>query len=307
MSKISIIGAGHVGATIAYTLAMNDCAEKIAIIDLNEALAQAEVYDIRPGFEAISRTEVYKGSYADTADSDLIIITAGLGRKPGESRLDLIAKNTKIAREIAGQIKKNASKALIMVVANPVDIITRIIAEEMGEYQGRVFGTGCSIDSSRFISVLAEHFNLTNREISAFIAGEHGAGQVSLWSSVKLCGRPLAEYLQTHNLSLSAEDKKGLDKKVADMGAAIIGGKGYTNFGIASVSAYIAGLILNKKTAVLPLTRPLNGEFGYSKICISLPCVLTENGVKESRIDSISDEEKKALINTIETLKQINI
>ena len=307
MSKISIIGAGHVGATIAYTLTINEAADEVAIIDINDALARAEVYDIRPGFEAISKTKVYKGTYADTADSDLIIVTAGLGRKPGESRLDLIAKNTKIAREIALQIKENSSKALIMVVANPVDIITQIISSELGEYQGRVFGTGCSIDSSRFISVLAEHFNLTNRDISAFIAGEHGAGQVPLWSSVKICGLPLSDYLQSHNLTLSEEDKKKLNQKVADMGAAIISGKGYTNFGIASVSAYIARLILNDKTAILPLTRPLNGEFGYDKICISLPCVLNGNGIKESIIETLNETEKGQLINTVEALKNINI
>ena len=307
MRKISVIGAGNVGATLAYTLMINKTADKIAIIDLNQDLAQAQVYDIRPGLEAISRTQVYVGTYADTKDSDLVIVTAGLGRKPGESRLDLIAKNAKIAKDIAAKIKENQSKAIIMVVANPVDIITEIISSELEEYQGRVFGTGCSIDSARFISVLADYFNLNPCDISAFIAGEHGAGQVSLWSSIKICGQPLADYLHSRNLSLTEEDKAALDKKVADMGAFIISAKGYTNYGIAEVSAYIAKVIMDKQEAILPLTRPLNGEFGYHKVCISLPCVLTHEGIKESLITKIDAKERDALVNTIKNLQKVSI
>ena len=307
MSKITVIGAGHVGATVAYTLTQNQCADQIAIVDINENLAQAEVYDIRPGLEAISSTTVFQGTYADTTNSDLIIVTAGLGRKPGESRLDLIAKNAKIARQIAAEIKHHKSKALILVVANPVDLITQIIAEELQEFNGRVFGTGCSVDSARFISVLAEHFNLHHNQVSAFVAGEHGAGQVCLWSSVKLCNTPLEDYIKNNNIKFSSEQKDELVKKVENMGATIISGKGYTNFGIASVTAYIAKVILSKQTTILPLTRPLKGELGHHKICISLPCFLSSNGIEKSFTDNFSTSETQALLTTIESLKNINI
>lgn len=291
MRKITVVGAGFVGSSIAYSLMLTEASDEIALIDVNDDAVRAEVADIRPGLSAISPTRVYQGNWADTADSDIVIITAGVSRKPNESRMDLIGKNARIAREIARNIKKNGSNSLVIIVSNPVDVITRIVAEELGEMTGRVFGTGCLLDSARFASVLADFLNIPERSVRAFVAGEHGEGQVLLWSSVTINGEPLESYLSAANGKLDEEDKHLISKKIADTGANIIAAKGRTHYGIAGCTAYLVHELKHGKTLLLPLTRPLTGEFGYDGVCASLPCVLTPNGIARSKIDNLASSE----------------
>ena len=282
IKKISIIGAGYVGSSIAYSLMLIEAAEEIALIDVNPVAVNAEVADIRPGLSAISPSKVYRGSYVDAADSDIIIVTAGVSRKPNESRLDLIGKNAAIAREIAQNLKTNDARGIVVVVSNPVDVITRIFAEELNELSGRVFGTGCILDSARFRSVLADFLNVSESSVQAFVAGEHGAGQVPLWSSVRINGNPV---------ELNEADKQKIAAKVANTGAEIIAGKGRTHYGIAGCVAYIVNEMKERHQTLLSLTFPVPA----GKACVSRPCMLTENGVKE--IEACLSEEELTLIN----------
>lgn len=282
IKKISIIGAGYVGSSIAYSLMLIEAAEEIALIDVNPVAVNAEVADIRPGLSAISPSKVYRGSYADAADSDIIIVTAGVSRKPNESRLDLIGKNAAIAREIAQNLKANDAHGIVVVVSNPVDVITRIFAEESNELSGRVFGTGCILDSARFRSVLADFLNVSEASVQAFVAGEHGAGQVPLWSSVRINGNPV---------ELNEADKQKIAAKVANTGAEIIAGKGRTHYGIAGCVAYIVNEMKEHHQTLLSLTFPVPA----GKACVSRPCMLTENGVKE--IEACLSEAELTLIN----------
>ena len=291
MKKITVIGAGFVGSSITYSLMLIEAADEIALVDINETAVRAEVADIRPGLSCISPSRVYQGTWADTADSDIIIMTAGVSRRPEESRLDLIGRNAAIARNVARQIKENNSKAVVIVVSNPVDIVTRIMAEELSETSGRVFGTGCLLDSARFASVLADFLNISEKSVRAFVAGEHGAGQVLLWSSVQIDGHPLTDWLAVHDKSLSSEDKNRIAKDIADMGAHIIAGKGRTHYGIAGCTAYIVNEMKCGHEVVLPLTRPLAGEFGFSGVCASLPRVLTKDGASAGRTDTLTSSE----------------
>ena len=303
MRKITVVGAGFVGSSIAYSLMLAEATDEIALIDVNEAAVRAEVADIRPGLSAISPTRVHEGSWADAADSDIVIVTAGISRKPNESRMDLIGKNASVARGIAQKLKENGSSALVIVVSNPVDVITRIIAEELGETTGRVFGTGCLLDSARFGSVLADFLNVSEKSVRAFVAGEHGEGQVLLWSSVEIDGMPLNAWLNERNSEIREEDKRLIAKRIADMGANIIAGKGRTHYGIAGCTAYIVNELKQGKTLFLPLTRPLTGEFGYAGVCASLPCVLTTDGITGSKTDGITPDEIEQIKRFLESSK----
>lgn len=293
IKKISIIGAGYVGSSIAYSLMLIEAVDEIALIDTNDMAVRAEVADIRPGLAEISPTKVFQGSYADTADSDIVIVTAGVNRKPGETRMDLIGRNAVIARDIAAKLKENNARGLVIVVSNPVDAITQIIAEELNETTGRVFGTGCLLDSARFRSVLGDFLGVAEKSVRAFVAGEHGSSQILLWSSVTVENLPLPEWLAAHNQVLTEADKKTIAQRIADMGADIIKGKGRTHYGIASCIAYLINEIKQGHTICVPLTHPLNGEFGHTGIALSLPCILNEKGIVRSDISGFYADEIK--------------
>lgn len=296
IKKISIIGAGYVGSSIAYSLMLVEAAEEIALIDINDTAVRAEVADIRPGLAEISPTKVSQGSYADTADSDIVIVTAGVNRKVGETRMDLIGRNAVIAKDIVAKLKENNAHGLVIVVSNPVDAITQIIAEELNETTGRVFGTGCLLDSARFRSVLGDFLGVAEKSVRAFVAGEHGSNQILLWSSVTVENQPLSEWLAAHNRTLTEADKQTIAQRIADMGADIIKGKGRTHYGIAGCIAYIINEIKQEHTICVPLTRPLNGEFGHTDIALSLPCILNENGIIRSDISGFYADEIEAVI-----------
>lgn len=300
--KISIIGAGYVGSSIAYSLMLIEAAEEIALIDINDTAVNAEVADIRPGLAEISSAKVFLGSYADTANSDIVIITAGVNRKVGETRMDLIGKNSVIARDIAAKLKENNAHGLVIVVSNPVDVITQIIAEELHETTGRVFGTGCLLDSARFRSVLGDFLGVREKSIHAFVAGEHGTNQILLWSSVKVENQPLSEWLMEHGKTLAETDKQIIARRIADMGANIIKGKGRTHYGIAGCVAYLVNEIKQGRTICVPLTRPLNGEFGHKNIALSLPCVLNENGIIRSDTNEFYADEIEAMKKIMEKM-----
>ena len=301
MKKISIIGAGYVGSSIAYSLMLTDAARQIALIDINETAADAEVADIRPGFSGISLTKVYRGSYADTADSDIVVVTAGVNRKPGESRMDLIGKNAVIAKDISAKLKENKARGIVIVVSNPVDVITQIIARELNETTGRVFGTGCILDSARFRCVLGDFLGVEETVVRAFVAGEHGPGQILLWSSVTVENQPLTEWLTAQGKTLSETDKQTIAETVAGLGARIIAGKQRTHYGIAGCVAYIVNEMKEGRRTLLSLTFPAANE----NISVSRPCLLTETGVTETASDSLSFEEAEQIGQTMTRLKQI--
>lgn len=291
MRKITVVGAGYVGSSIAYSLMLIEAADEIVLVDVNPVAVNAEVADIRPGLSAISPARVRQGSYADAADSDIVIVTAGVSRKPNESRLDLIGKNAAVARDIAQNLKANNARGIVVVVSNPVDIITRIFAEELGELSGRVFGTGCILDSARFRSVLADFLNVSEASVQAFVAGEHGAGQVPLWSSVRINGNP-AELPETVKQEIAA--------KVANTGAEIIAGKGRTHYGIAGCVAYIVNEIKEHHQTLMSLTFPVPGN----RACVSRPCLLTDCGVKEIE-NSLSAEEQTQINQAMAKLERL--
>jgi len=192
--KVAIVGAGYVGASIAYALALRDVAREIVLIDINNKKTDGEAKDIRHGLPAMGTADLYAGEYQDCVDCDLIIITAGRGRKPGESRLDLTNENVRIMRSVISEIKKYYTRGVILIVSNPVDILTFKASEWMGLPNGIVFGTGCILDSSRFVRSIADYIGLNTGVINGYVVGEHGDDQVPIWSHVTVGAIPIDEY-----------------------------------------------------------------------------------------------------------------
>ena len=301
--KVAIIGVGYVGAGIAYALMLKDTASEIVLIDSKADVANAEMLDIRHGISNMGRAKVYCGDYSDISDCDLIVVTAGRNRRPNETRLDMASDNIKIAESTVSEMKKYYKQGVILVVSNPVDVITHYIAKEMNLPEGRVFGTGCILDSSRLISLISEYVGLTPEFISATIVGEHGNSQVALWDEVKVSNIPFDEFCNAENLVCDAETKEKMAKKVLTMGSEIIGGKGKTYYGISTCVCYLADAILNKRCITACVSSSLSGKKIGENVTLSLPSLVDGNGVKLVLPIDISEKEKIHLKNSAEQIK----
>ena len=275
MSKISVIGAGFVGSSGTYALMLKEVADEIALIDINAELVASEVADINQGFKGLSKTRVKIGSYADCKDSDLIIITAGLGRKVGESRLDLLNKNIKIMESIADQINQTNTNAFILVVSNPVDVLTYKLSKLITAPVKGVYGSGCALDTSRLISVLADKFNEPVDNIEGYVIGEHGDSQIVYWDTVKICGQSIEDYCATKNIAFKPEDKQEIAEIVKKYGMTIISGKGRTNYGIGTSICVISEAILKNKGVVLSVALPDDDM----ETAVSMPRLVDAKGV----------------------------
>ncbi len=303
--KVSIIGMGYVGAGIAYALMIKDIAREIVFIDVKNDVVNAEMLDIRHGMHNMGSAKIINGTYSDIKDSDLIIITAGRNRRSGESRLDLIDDNIKIADKVIEEIRKYYNQGVILVVSNPVDIITYHITKKMGLDKGRIFGTGCILDSSRLINVISDYVGLGSEFISASVIGEHGANQIPLWSKVEVAQMPIEKYCSEIGLKFSDEIKEQMTIKVKNMGAEIIQGKGKTYYGISTCVCYLADAILNKRSTVACVTSVLDGTMGLNNVALSLPCLINYNGIKQVLPLDINKEEHSKLIETNKKLSDI--
>lgn len=301
--KVAIIGVGYVGAGIAYALMLKDTASEIVLIDSKADVANAEMLDIRHGISNMGRAKVYCGDYSDISDCDLIVVTAGRNRRPNETRLDMASDNIKIAESTVSEMEKYYKQGVILVVSNPVDVITHYIAKEMNLPEGRVFGTGCILDSSRLISLISEYVGLTPEFISATIVGEHGNSQVALWDEVKVSNIPFDEFCNAENLVCDAETKEKMAKKVLTMGTEIIGGKGKTYYGISTCVCYLADAILNKRCITACVSSSLSGKKIGENVTLSLPSLVDGNGVKLVLPIDISEKEKIHLKNSSEQIK----
>lgn len=288
-SKISIIGAGMVGAAVAFSIATQRLAGEIAIIDVNTDKAEGEALDISHGLVTMGSINIHSGSYAqDVADSDIIIVTAGMGRKPGETRLDLANKNIGIARDIIRNVMKYYQDGVIMVVSNPVDILTYVMQKESGLPMGRVFGTGAVLDSARFRYLLSTKIGGDIRNIHGFMAGEHGETQFAVWSSVHISGMRFDSYCAKRGISV---DKEALVQEVVTSGAKVIQKKGVTNYAIAAVVAELCRTVLKDTHSIYSVTSYLEDYYGIKDVCISVPAFVGANGVSQHLLYDFKGDE----------------
>lgn len=301
--KVAIIGAGYVGSSIAYALALRDVAREIVLIDINHEKTDGEAKDIRHGLPAMGTSDLYAGNYSDCSDCDLIIITAGRGRKPGESRLDLTNENVKIMRSVVESVRDYYIRGVILVISNPVDILTFKVAEWMELPNGMVFGSGCILDSSRFVRCIADYIELSTGVINGYVVGEHGDGQVPVWSHVTVGGIPIDEFCAESKIAWNDEVRAEITGQTKVMGNQIIAAKGRTHYGIATCVCQLADAIINQRPTIVSVSSVLMGEHGCRDVALSVPSVVGPSGVQQRIREKWAPEEYRAFFDAVENVR----
>ncbi|MCL1876960.1 L-lactate dehydrogenase [Candidatus Saccharibacteria bacterium] len=303
--KISIIGAGFVGSTIAYTMMAGGTASDIVLVDANNDRAEGEAMDIGHGAALAKSTSVVRaGGYPDTANSDLVIITAGTNQKPGETRIDLIKRNAAIMRDVAQKVAEFSPNTIIMVISNPVDVMAYIAREVTGFPKHRVIGSGTVLDSSRFRYAIAKTFDIAPRDVNGYILGEHGDSEFPAWSLTRIAGMNLEEASCMFGLCFTDDSYTAIANEVKNAAYEIINRKSATYYGIGMAAMKIAEAIVRNEDRILPVSVMLNGEYGIHDVYLSLPVILNERGVKKILTPKLTDDEIAALQNSAEVLKQ---
>ncbi len=301
--KVAIIGAGFVGSSIAYALALRDVAREIVLIDINQEKTEGEANDIRHGLPSMGTADLYAGDYSDCANCDLIIITAGRGRKPGESRLDLTNDNVRIMGSVIESIQKYYTRGVILVISNPVDIMTYKAAEWMNLANGMVFGSGCILDSSRFVRSIADYIEISTGVINGYVIGEHGDRQVPVWSHVTVGGIPIDEFCAESKIAWNDEIKSRIAEQTKTMGSQIISAKGKTHYGIATCVCQLADAIINQRPTIVSVSSVLMGEHGCRGVSLSVPSVVGPAGVQQRIREKWAPEEYRGFFDAVEEMR----
>lgn len=303
-SKVAIIGAGFVGASTAFAMSLNQLVGELVLIDVFKDKASGEAMDINHGLPFLGQMSVYSGDYSDCADCDVIVMTAGANRKPGESRLDLAKKNVSIAKEITANVMKYYTKGVILVVANPVDVLTYMIQKWSGLPKGKVMGTGTVLDSSRFRYLLSEKLNVDVRNVHGYIIGEHGDSQLPAWSATHIAGKSISEYFSVPG-GISEQDKAEIIENVKTAGAEIIKKKGATYYAIAITVNTIIETLLKNQNTIRTVSSVIEGMYGIDDVAISLPSVVDSDGVNTVVQLTLTAEEEAALVKSAGQVKLI--
>lgn len=304
-SKIAIIGSGFVGASAAFVMSLNQLVNELVLIDVAREKAIGEAMDISHGLSFLGQMSVYGGDYSDCADCDAIVITAGANRKPGETRIDLARKNTMIAKEITENVMKYYTRGVIVVVSNPVDILTYKIQKWSGLPAGRVFGTGTVLDSSRLRFLLSRKFDVDIRNVHAYMIGENGDSQIPLWSGTHIAGKNIMEYFNDPAYGFTDEIKEAIIADVKTSGAEIIKRKGATYYAIAVTINTILESLLKNQNTIRTVSSVINGIYGIDDVALSLPSIVNSSGVKAVFDLKLNDEELAGLQNSADQLKSV--
>lgn len=308
MSKITIIGAGSVGATIAYTLSTESIATEIVMIDINKKKAGGEVMDIMQGTSFRDAISITSGDYEDAKGSDLVIITSGVPRAPGQSRIDLAQTNVNIVKEIAPKIAKVAPEALYIIVSNPVDIITYVFMKKSGLPERQILGSGTLLDTSRLRHALAEHFGVAQKSIHAYVFGEHGDTSFVPWSCTRISAVGVEEYTKLAREcgdSLPLMDTDMIEERVRKSAGLIIEGKGATYYAVSMAVCRLCSILLAPKTSIVTVSSMMHGEYDIEDVCISTLTRIGVDGVIGKFPVPLNEEEYKKLHHSANTLKDV--
>ncbi len=307
--KITVVGAGSVGATIAYTLVVEGLASDVVLIDINNDKAVAEAMDIHQATPFLNAANISAGTYEDAAGSDIVIVASGVGRKPGQSRIDLAQINVNILKSIAPEIVKNAPNALYVMVANPVDVLTYVFCKITGVPKSRVIGSGTSLDTSRLKSRLAELYSVNPAQIHGYVYGEHGDTSFIPWSLVNIAGIPLADYenavMDKSTLSVPSYTHEEVEEYVRKSGGKIIAGKGATFYGIAASVCLIVKCLYAGVDTIVTVSAMLTGEYGADDVVVSVPCVLCPSGIKTTLAPTLTEEEVQKFRKSTDAMKAV--
>lgn len=303
--KAAIIGCGFVGSSSAFSLMHTGIFSELVLIDANHDRAEGEAMDLSHGLPFARPMKIYAGGYGDIAECALIIITAGAGQKPGETRLDLVHKNVAIFKSIIPQIVQNNREAILLVVSNPVDILTYAALRLSGFPAGRVLGSGTVLDTARLKHLLGRHLQVDSRSVHAFIIGEHGDSELAVWSGATISGVPLDHFCELRgHYDHEASDHR-LYSEVRDSAYEIINRKGATYYGVAMAVNRISTAIVRGEGSVLPISTLLHGEYGLDGLCMSIPAVVGREGAETVLDIPLSPAEQGALLRSAETLKGV--
>ena len=306
--KVTIIGAGAVGATTAFALLTRGAASEVVLIDVNTDKAKGEALDIKQATPFIDNCDIYAGSYADAVGSDVVIITSGIGRKPGQSRLELVQTNVGIIKQISQDIVKAAPNAIYILVANPVDILTYAFLKYTGLPKSQVFGTGTVLDTIRLRTRLAEIYNINKQQVHAYVLGEHGDSSFVAWSTATIAGVPLAEYnnaIASAYKTPNVYTREDVETYVRKSGGKIISRKGCTVYGIGMTSTHIVKALSGSAETALTVSSLHEGEYGISDVCLSSLSLVDHTGVRSIITQNLTDEELKRMHESAEALKAV--
>ena len=303
--KAAVIGCGFVGSATAFTLMQSRLFSELVLLDVNMEKADGEAKDIAHGIPFAGQMKIYAGTYDDAADAAIIIITAGANQKPGETRLDLVQKNTAIYQSIIPEIVKRDFGGILLIVSNPVDILTYVALKLSGLPENRVLGSGTVLDTARLKYALGEHLGVDSRSVHSFIIGEHGDSEIAAWSSTNVSGIPLNDFCEmrghfNHDAAMDA-----IAETVKNSAYEIISKKQATYYGIAMSVKRICECIVRNERSILPVSAMMHGEYGIEDITLSMPAIVGIGGVETHVPIALSEEEAEKLVESAKKLKEV--
>lgn len=306
--KTGIVGSGFVGATAAYALVMRGVGRRVVLVDQNQSRAESEADDILHAVPFAHPLEVSAGDYADLAGSRVVIVSAGVGQRPGETRLELLGRNAQVFKQVIPRILDQAPNAILLIATNPVDIMTHLAARfaaEVGVPSSRVIGSGTTLDTARFRALVGRQLSVDPQHIHAYVLGEHGDSEVLPWSLVSVGGIPLTEFCTGREISICEDDYEVIDEKVRRAAYHIIEGKGATYYGIGSAIARITEVILQDERSLLTVCTPMPDVAGVKDVTVSLPNLVGGDGIIQTFFPQLSEAETAALHRSAQVVRSV--
>jgi L-lactate dehydrogenase len=302
--RVAVVGSGNVGATFAYALLLSGLAAEIVLIDANRARAEGEAMDLNHAVPFAHPTRIWAGDYPDCAGAAVTVLAAGVGQKPGQSRLDCIQANARIWREIVPEIARHNPRGILLVATNPVDVLTYAAWKLSGLPAARVLGSGTILDTARFRFLLSRHFGVDARSVHAYIVGEHGDSEVPVWSLANIAGMRLLEYCRAHGLACKPEEMQRIFESTRDAAYHIIERKGATYYAVAAGLMRITQAILRHQNTVLSVSSLIEGYCGIRDVCLSLPAVINRGGIQQVLRLELSETEAAQLRHSAVVLQE---
>ncbi len=306
--KTGIVGSGFVGATAAYALVMRGVGRRVVLVDQNKSRAEAEADDILHAVPFAHPLEVTAGDYPELADSKVVVISAGVGQKPGETRLELLGRNAKVFEQVIPNVLRHAPNTVLLIATNPVDVMTHIAAHYAGQIgvpSSRVLGSGTTLDTARLRTLLGRRLKVDPNHIHAYVLGEHGDSELLAWSSVTVGGIPLEEFCTGRETSICPEDYAEIDERVRRAAYRIIEGKGATYYGIGSAIARIVEVIVQDERSILTVCTPMQEVAGVRDVTVSLPNLVGGEGIVETFFPNLSATETEALRASAQVVRSV--
>jgi len=303
--KVVIVGAGAVGSTCAFSLMRTGLADEIVLVDLDRRRAEGEVADMNHGLSFVPPVEIRAGDYTDCKKASIIVISAGAKQRPGQSRLDLVNQNVRICRSIVDRVVENSQDAIMIMVTNPVDVLTYFAIKRAGWPPGRIIGSGTVLDSARFRYLLSRLYQVDVRNVHAYVAGEHGDSEVALWSMTHIGGMSLEDYCKICGSRIPPVNRDDILNQVRESAYHVIESKGATNYAVSLALERIIGAILRDENSILTVSSMIDGVYGIRNVCLSLPSLVNRKGVDHVMYATLDQAEVDALHKSAEALREV--